>query len=84
MLLTGSLCRSSPIRDHPASPGRIGLEWHWGHPVERTARWKQYVKEGDIIQKGFVTVTDRPGIGVEMNEEAVRKMARPGSPWFAA
>jgi galactonate dehydratase len=65
-------------------PNALVLEWHWGHPAERTARWKQYVKEGDIIQKGFVTVTDRPGIGVEMNEEAVRKMARPGSAWFAA
>jgi galactonate dehydratase len=67
-----------------AIPNALVQEWHWGHPASRTARWKQYVKEGDIIQKGFVTVTDRPGIGVEMNEEAVRKMVRPGSPWFEA
>ena len=83
-------CQASPIgfmascHVMAAIPNALVLEWHWGHPADRTARWKQYVKEGDIIQKGFVTVTDRPGIGVEMNEEAVRKMARPGSPWFAA
>jgi L-alanine-DL-glutamate epimerase-like enolase superfamily enzyme len=29
-----------------------------------------------------VTVPDRPGIGVEMNDEAVRKMLMPGWKWF--
>jgi hypothetical protein len=24
----------------------------------------------------------RPGIGLEMNDEAVKKMMRPGTPWF--
>ena len=33
---------------------------------------------------GWVTIPDRPGIGLEMNEEAVRKMQRPGSSWFAS
>ena len=47
------------------------------------AEWKQFVKEGDIIEKGFVTVPDRPGIGLEMNDEAVRKLQRPGATWFA-
>ena len=37
-----------------------------------------------LIDKGFVTVTDRPGIGVEMNEEAARKAQMPGTQWFAA
>jgi L-alanine-DL-glutamate epimerase-like enolase superfamily enzyme len=42
------------------------------------------VKEGEIIEKGFVNVPDRPGIGVEMNEEAARTAQVPGSSWFAA
>ena len=81
-------CQASPIGSMAtchvmaAIPNALVLEWHWGHPAERTVRWKNYVKEGDIIQKGFITVPDKPGIGVEMNEEAVRKMVRPGSPWF--
>jgi galactonate dehydratase len=83
-------CQASPIGAMAAChvmtaiPNALVLEWHWGHPAERTVRWKQFVKEGEIIQKGYITVTDRPGIGVEMNEEAVRKMARPGTPFFGA
>ena len=41
------------------------------------------MKEGDIIEKGYVTVPDRPGIGLEMNDEFVRKLQRPGATWFA-
>jgi galactonate dehydratase len=83
-------CQASPIGSMAAChvmtaiPNALVLEWHWGHPADRTVRWKQFVKEGDIIQKGYIAVTDRPGIGVEMNEEAVRKMARPGSQFFGA
>ena len=67
-----------------AIPNALVLEWHWGHPADRWTRWKNFVKEGDIIQKGYITVSDKPGIGVEMNDEAVRKMVRPNSSWFGA
>jgi len=55
-----------------------------GHPPERTARWEQYVEEGDIIQKGYITVPDKPGIGLTINDEALRKLARQNGPWFTA
>lgn len=80
--------QASPIGMMAAShmlstiPNFLVYEWHWSHPASRWQQWKDYVKEGDIIQKGFITPPDRPGIGVEMNEEAVKKMARPDSPWF--
>ena len=45
-----------------AIPNFLVLEWHW---ISRMELWKNFVKEGEIIQKGFVTVTDKPGIGVE-------------------
>ena len=83
-------CQASPIGTMAschvlaAIPNCLVLEWHWSHPAERLVRWRAYVKEGDIIEKGFVTVTDRPGIGLEMNDEAVRKMQRPGAAWFTA
>ena len=83
-------CQASPIgmmaACHAMStvPNFLVQEWHWGHPAERTARWKQYVQEGDIIQKGYITVSDRPGIGLTLNEEAMKKMVRPGSQWFGA
>jgi L-alanine-DL-glutamate epimerase-like enolase superfamily enzyme len=82
-------CQASPIGTMAschvlaAIPNALVLEWHWGHPPERMAQWKQYVKEGEIIEKGFVTVPDRPGIGLEMNDEFVRKLQRPGASWFA-
>ena len=40
------------------------------------------MKEGEIIQKGFITLPDRPGLGVEMNDDAARKAQVPGTPWF--
>lgn len=64
-----------------AIPNFLVLEWHW---IGRLPLWRSFVKEGEIIEKGFVTVTDKPGIGVEMNEEAVRKAQMPGTQWFAA
>jgi len=63
-------------------PNYLVYEWHWSHPASRWQLWKDYVKEGDIIVKGHISPPDRPGIGVEMNEEAVKKSMRPGMPWF--
>jgi galactonate dehydratase len=40
------------------------------------------VKEGEILQQGYITPPDRPGLGVEMNEDAARKAQVPGTPWF--
>ena len=62
-----------------AVPNFLVLEWHW---ISRLELWRNFVREGDIIDKGFVAVPDRPGIGVEMNEEAARKAQVPGTPWF--
>ncbi|MBI4874706.1 MAG: mandelate racemase/muconate lactonizing enzyme family protein [Acidobacteria bacterium] len=64
-----------------AIPNFLVLEWHW---IPRLELWREFVKEGEIIDKGFVTVTDRPGLGVEMNEAAARKAQVPGTGWFEA
>jgi L-alanine-DL-glutamate epimerase-like enolase superfamily enzyme len=40
------------------------------------------VKEGEIIQKGYVTPSDKPGLGVEMDEAVTRKAQIPGTGWF--
>jgi len=63
-----------------AIPNFLVLEWHW---IQNLALWKDFVKEGDIFEKGWIPVTDRPGIGLEMNEEAVRKVQMPNTPWFS-
>jgi len=64
-----------------AIPNFLVLEWHW---ISNLRLWRNFVKEGEIIEKGFVTVPDRPGIGVEMDEEAARSAQIPGTPWFAS
>ncbi len=60
-------------------PNFLVCEWHW---INHLDLWKDFVKEGEIIHQGHVTVTDRPGIGVEMNEEAAKKVQVPGTSWF--
>ena len=38
---------------------------------------------GEMVGKdGFITVSDKPGIGVEINEEGMKKYATPGMPFF--
>jgi galactonate dehydratase len=36
-----------------------------------------------VIEKGFLKLSDKPGIGVELNEDGLRKIATPGIPFFA-
>lgn len=62
-------------------PNFLACEWHW---INHLDLWKSFVKEGEIIMNGFVTPPDRPGLGVEMNEDAARKAQIPGTPWFEA
>ena len=38
---------------------------------------------GPQVEKGFITVSNAPGIGVDINEEGMRKHAVPGLPFFA-
>jgi L-alanine-DL-glutamate epimerase-like enolase superfamily enzyme len=62
-----------------AIPNFLVLEWHW---IQRLEVWRQFVKEGDIIEKGFIPVPERPGIGVEMNDEVAKQHRTPGTGWF--
>jgi galactonate dehydratase len=71
MMSTAHLCASIP--------NFLVCEWHW---INFPDLWKNWVKEGEIIQKGYVSVTDKPGLGVEMNEEVARKTQIPGTTWF--
>jgi galactonate dehydratase len=62
-----------------AIPNFLVQEWHW---IDSLALWRNWVKEGEIIQKGYITPPDRPGLGVEMNDEGARKAQVAGTPWF--
>jgi galactonate dehydratase len=38
--------------------------------------------DGPKVVDGFVPLSEKPGIGVEINEEGMRKYATPGIPFF--
>jgi L-alanine-DL-glutamate epimerase-like enolase superfamily enzyme len=49
--------------------------------------WEQLVTTGDgkpLVDRGFALVPDSPGLGIELNETAVRQHLRPGSGYFDA
>jgi galactonate dehydratase len=71
MMATAQVCA--------AIPNFLAQEFHW---IDSLPLWRNFVKEGEIIQNGFITLPERPGIGVEMNEEGARKAQVAGTPWF--
>jgi galactonate dehydratase len=38
--------------------------------------------DGPMVTDGFIPLSEKPGIGVEINEEGMRKYATPGVPFF--
>jgi galactonate dehydratase len=38
--------------------------------------------DGPMVEDGFITVSEKPGIGVDINEEAMRRYAPAGVPFF--
>jgi galactonate dehydratase len=38
--------------------------------------------EGTQVENSFITLSNKPGIGVEINQEGMRKYATPGVPFF--
>jgi gluconate/galactonate dehydratase len=79
-------CISSPVGTmasaHVAAaiPNFLALEWH-GMSVPF---WNDIVTglDGPVIQDGYVTVPDRPGIGVELDESVARRYAKQDEPFF--
>ena len=62
-----------------AIPNFLVQEWHW---IDSPDLWRNWVKQGEIIENGFISPGDGPGLGVEMNEDGARKAQVPGTPWF--
>ncbi|QEC45195.1 mandelate racemase/muconate lactonizing enzyme family protein [Pseudobacter ginsenosidimutans] len=57
------------------------LEWQSQFDTEQ--KWKDIVTyDKPFIEKGFLAVSDKPGIGVDLNLEGLKKYAHPGVPFF--
>ena len=60
-------------------PNFLVLEFHWFH----RDYWSTITDGGDIIKNGSITIPDRPGIGLELNEAVARAYQYPNTTWFA-
>ncbi|MBL7877448.1 MAG: mandelate racemase/muconate lactonizing enzyme family protein [Cyclobacteriaceae bacterium] len=62
-------------------PNFMILEWQiYFH---KDPMFKEIVTfDGPMVENSFITLSEKPGIGVEINEEGMRKYATPGVPFF--
>src|SRR3954447_6520878 len=52
----------------------LALEWHQPQPA-----WhKDLTDKGDLVVKGHIPVPEGPGLGIKVNEEAMRPRGRQG------
>lgn len=60
------------------------LIMEWQSYFHTNPMYKEIVKfdEGDWVENSFIKVSDKPGIGVDIIEEAMKKYAVPGVPFF--
>lgn len=62
-------------------PNFLILEWQ--SYFHTNPMFKEIVHyDGEWVTNSFITVSEKPGIGVEINEEAMKKYAVPGVPFF--
>ena len=62
-------------------PNFMILEWQTYYHSE--PMWREIVTfEGEMVVDGFIPLSEAPGIGVDINEEAMRQYAPPGIPFF--
>ncbi len=62
-------------------PNFMILEWQTYFHTD--PMFKEIVTfDGEMVEKGFITLSEKPGIGVEINEEGMRKYATQGIPFF--
>jgi galactonate dehydratase len=62
-------------------PNFMVLEWQIYFHTD--PMFKEIVTfDGEMVKDGFITLSEKPGIGVEINEEGMRKYAVPDVPFF--
>ena len=60
-------------------PNFLVIEFHWLH----RDYWSTITTDKeDIIKNGYITPSDRPGIGLELDETVARAHQYPGTTWF--
>ncbi|MFC1551839.1 mandelate racemase/muconate lactonizing enzyme family protein [Candidatus Latescibacterota bacterium] len=60
-------------------PNFLALE---SHMISEKKRWDEVVVDFPAIENSFLPLSEKPGIGVELNEDGVRKYAVENVPFF--
>ncbi len=63
-----------------ATPNFLALEWH----AESVPFFDELImgRKKPLIEKGYVEVTEKPGLGIELDERAAYKYRKRGEPFF--
>ena len=78
--ISGPIGTRAAVHVSGASPNFLALEWH----AASVPFFDDLVKGGKapLIQKGYVPVTERPGLGVELDEQVAYKYRKQGEAFF--
>lgn len=78
--ISGPLGTMAGVHLAAAIPNLVALEWH----AASVPFFDELVKDSDgpMIKDGKIPVPNRPGIGVELDLDAVYKYRKPGEPFF--
>jgi L-alanine-DL-glutamate epimerase-like enolase superfamily enzyme len=78
--ISGPIGTIAGVHLSAAIPNLLALEWH----AASVPFFDELVKdsEGPLIQNGRVRVPDRPGLGIEFDEEAAYRYRKPGESFF--
>lgn len=60
-------------------PNFLVMEWHW---IDYEGWDELTIQDQPVIQNGHVVLNDKPGIGLDVNDQAVQKYLRPGTEAF--
>ncbi|MFC1712811.1 mandelate racemase/muconate lactonizing enzyme family protein [Candidatus Poribacteria bacterium] len=60
-------------------PNFLVLEWHW---LDREYWDDLVLTDRPVIENGYITMSDKPGLGAEINMETMEKYLRPGTKLF--
>ena len=63
-------------------PNFLIMEWQSYFHTNPMFREIVTFDEGDWVKDSFIKVSEKPGIGVDINQEAMKKYAVPGVPFF--
>jgi galactonate dehydratase len=64
-------------------PNFVIMEWQSYFMTDKRYKEIMTFDESTWVDKSFIKVSDKPGIGVDINEEGLKKYATPNMPFFA-